>query len=374
MLKKTITCKLKPTGEQAINLLATLQAFANACNQTLGIANRTGKKKAYDLHHASYYTVKAATGLTSNYVVRAIARVARSFGKKRPPTEFRPTSLDLDKDLFRFNPYNETVSLATIAGRQKVKLQLSNRQRHELRGQKPKAGQLSYDKKNRRFQIHFVIDVPEPARQAPQGVLGVDLGINRIATLSSGEIISGRSLNRLREIRQRARSSLQAKGTQGAKRALKRLRGKQARLQTDVNHCLSKQIVQQARQNNQAIALEDLTGIRQRADKGKRLRKMLGNWAFYQLRTFIEYKAKQAGVSVVFVDPKYTSKSCSSCGQSGSRHKHKFVCKSCGTSMDADLNGALNISRRGCQSVFSDSVTQPEAAVLVTDQQAVCFS
>lgn len=362
MLKKTITCKLKPSAEQAVVLLNTLKAFADACNQILGVANDTGKKKAFDLHHASYHTVKAATGLTSNYVVRAIARVAQSFGKgKKLPKEFKPTSLDLDKDLFRFNPYNETVSLATTAGRQKIKLQLSNRQRDELKGQKPKAGFLSYDKKKRRFQIHFVIDVAEPAMRTPADVLGVDLGVNRIATLSSGEIISGRSLNRLREVRQRTRSSLQAKGTQGAKRALKRLRGKQARMQSDVNHCLSKQIVQSAKKNNQAIALEDLTGIRQRADKGKRLRKMLGNWAFFQLRTFIEYKAKQAGIKVVLVDPKHTSKSCSSCGQIGSRRKHKFVCKSCGLSTDADLNGALNISRRGCQSVFLDSVTQPEA-------------
>lgn len=348
MLKRTITCKLKPSGEQARILRDTLTAYAAACNRILEIANATNKRKAYDIHHASYYAVKAETGLTANYVVRAIARVAQSFGKKRPPKEFRPTSLDLDKDLFRFNAYNETVSLATVAGRQKIKLQLSNRQRQELKGQKPKAGHLTYDRKKDRFQIHFVVDLPEPLKIEPDGVLGVDLGINRIATLSTGKIVSGRDLNRLREVRQRTRASLQSKGTKGAKRALKRLSGKQARMMADVNHCLSKQIVKEASDKKLTIALEDLTGIRQRCNhKGRRLRKMLGNWAFYDLRQKITYKALEAGLRVVLVNPRNTSKTCSACGQIGVRRKHRFSCNSCGLVADADQNASVNIARAG---------------------------
>lgn len=375
MLKNTITCKLKPTPQQQAVLLDTLRVYASACNRILEIATETGKRKAYDLHHASYHTVKAETGLTANYVVRAIARVAQSFGKKHPPKEFRPTSLDLNKDLFRFNAYNETVSLATTAKRQKIKVRLSNRQRQELKGQKPKTGYLTYDrKKKNRFQIQFVVDLPDPTPQEPLSVLGVDLGINRIATLSTGEIRSGRDLNRLREVRQRTRRSLQRKGTKGARRALKRLSGRQARLMSDVNHCISKEIVKKAKGHESAIALEDLSGIRDRAVKSKRLRKMLGSWAFYDLRAKIDYKAARLGITVVTVDPAYTSRSCSRCGSRGSRHKHRFSCKSCGLVIDADVNGALNISRRGCQSVLRDTVTQPEVAHVSLERQAVCFS
>lgn len=119
---------------------------------------------------------------------------------------------------------------------------------------------------------------------------------------------------------------------------------------------------------------QDARLIRERAAKGKAMRKMLGAWAFYDLRTKIEYKAKQAGVTVILVDPAYTSKSCSQCGQIGSRRKHKFSCKTCGLLIDADMNGAINISRRGCQTLLSsDVVNQPEAAVFATDQQAVAF-
>jgi putative transposase len=373
-MRKTVAAKLKPSKTQSEALKATLHAYADACNQALKVAQENNVKRAFDIHRLCYYTIKAATSLTSNYVVRAIGRVAQSFGKKRPPKEFRPTSLDLDKDLFRFIPQTETASISTIQGRQKIKLQLGNYQRHLLKGQKPTAGHLIYDKKKKAFYIHFVIEVSETPESDPNDALGVDLGINRIATTSDGEIKSGRPINRLREVRQRTRRSLQKKGTQGCKRALKRLSGRQKRMMSDVNHQISKQIVATAKESGRAVALEELTGIRQRAAKGKRMRKMLGGWAFYDLRTKIEYKARAAGVTVVFVDPAYTSKTCSVCDLIGSRRKHKFVCKSCGNLMDADHNGAVNISRRGRQALhLRNAVNRPKAAVLATDQQAACF-
>jgi putative transposase len=319
-----------------------------------GVATRTGVRRAYDIHRECYHSIKGQTGLTANYVVRAIARVAQSFGRKRPPKEFRPTSLDLDKDLVRLIPWNETVSIATLAGRQKIKLRLGNYQRHLLKGQRPTAGHLAYDRKHKTFHLHFVIDIETPEAPATSGYLGLDLGINRIATLSTSGPISGKKLNRLREVRQRTRSSLQAKGTEGAQRTLKRLSGKQARMMRDVNHCLSKEIVREAKEKNLAIALEDLTGIRDRcAHKGRRMRSMLGRWAFHELRTFVTYKALQAGVGVVLIDPRKTSQTCSACGQLGSRRKHLFSCGSCGHMADADHNAAHNIARAGAAKVSS---------------------
>src|SRR5215813_9408559 len=139
-MNKTVACKLTPTPERQAALLETLDLFADACNKALKVAQETGKHRAYDIHHECYYDIKEATGLTSNDVVRAIARVAASFGKKNPPKQFKPTSLDLDRDLIRFIPFTEIVSIATAQGRQKIKLQLGNYQRHLLKAQAPKAG------------------------------------------------------------------------------------------------------------------------------------------------------------------------------------------------------------------------------------------
>src|SRR5262249_31409172 len=149
----------------------------DACNQALKAGQENNLKRAFYIHHLCYHQIKAATGLTSNYVVRAIGRVAQSFGKKRPPKEFRPTSLDLDKDLFRFIPQTETVSISTMPGRQKIKLQLGNFQRRLLKGRKPTAGRLVYEKKKKAFYIHFVIEVPETPESNSDDALGVDLGI-----------------------------------------------------------------------------------------------------------------------------------------------------------------------------------------------------
>jgi putative transposase len=75
----------------------------------------------------------------------------------------------------------------------------------------------------------------------------------------------------------------------------------------------------------------------------------MGSWAFYQLRAFVEYKAKLAGVSIVAVDPRNTSRTCNECGhcEKGNRKTQaEFECLSCGHTALADLNAARNIRAR----------------------------
>src|ERR1051326_9353187 len=112
MAKKTIRCKLKGSESQADALMATLDKFAAACNEILAIANQTSIKDAYPLQAHCYRAIKEKYELTSNYVVRAIARVSASFGKKNLPKLFRPTSLDLDKNLIRYIEQREEISIS----------------------------------------------------------------------------------------------------------------------------------------------------------------------------------------------------------------------------------------------------------------------
>lgn len=348
MIKRTVKCKLNLTPVQAASLTAILEAFASACNTALEVSTSTGKRTAYDLQQECYYTLKETFKLTANHVVRVCARVAASFGEKRPPKIFRPTSLDLDARLFTYNPHTETISISSMDGRLKGERVVPGEyQRRLLEGQKPKAGQLKYDRRGNKWYICMVIETPVnvPANTQP---LGVDLGINRIATTSDGEPISGRRINRRRQRYARTRASLQKKGTKYAKRVLKRLSGRQKRFTTDTNHKVSKKIVEQAKQTNSYIVVEDLEGIRERTNhKGRRLRKMIGGWSFYQLQSFIMYKACLAAIAVIKVDPAYTSRTCWQCSELGSRRKHAFSCKSCGYIQDADINAALNSALRG---------------------------
>jgi IS605 OrfB family transposase len=113
---------------------------------------------------------------------------------------------------------------------------------------------------------------------------------------------------------------------------------------------VSKQLVQRAFSSQKALALEDLSGIRDRANGFSReSRWLLGNWAFDQLGQFVSYKAKSLGVPVAFVDPRNTSRTCSACGhcdKANRKSQSKFECLSCGLVLNADFNAALNIRAR----------------------------
>jgi IS605 OrfB family transposase len=130
-----------------------------------------------------------------------------------------------------------------------------------------------------------------------------------------------------------------------------------------VNHEVSKSIVAEAvRSGAGEIRMEDLTNIRANIKAGKRVRTRLHRWAFRQLQDFVAYKAEGAGLSVVFVDPAYTSQTCSVCGEIGKRQRHRFSC-SCGARRHSDVNAALNIAGfAGPIGSARGAVTRPEFA------------
>jgi IS605 OrfB family transposase len=146
------------------------------------------------------------------------------------------------------------------------------------------------------------------------------------------------------------RCLLQSKGTRSAKRHLKKIRQKQSRFVKNTNHVVAKSLVCTASQSRKALALEDLSGIRDRADTVSRdVRWLLGNWAFLQLRQFIRYKAEAVGVPVVLVDPRNTSRTCSACGycaQENRKNQSLFHCQECGLTLNADYNAAWNVKAR----------------------------
>jgi IS605 OrfB family transposase len=148
---------------------------------------------------------------------------------------------------------------------------------------------------------------------------------------------------------------MQAKGTKGAKLALKRLSGREKRHQRAVNHVISRRIIDTAKATGRGVAIEELTGIRERTTVRKDQRYKQHSWSFWQLRSFLEYKAIDAGVPLFAVDPRSTSQTCHRCSERGHRDALIFTCTTCG-SMDSDLNGARNIAARGAK------VTSPELA------------
>jgi IS605 OrfB family transposase len=197
-------------------------------------------------------------------------------------------------------------------------------------------------------------DVPESSQE---GILGVDMGLRKIVVTSGGYQASGRDLLEYRKHRWRIRASLQSKGTKGAKRALKRLSGRERRYATWVNHRVAKRIVQDAlREGCSLIRMEDLRGIRARTKvRNKHRNRLQAHWSFGQLKDFVVYKAAAQGIRTEFVPARNTSRTCHRCGKFGKRTREIFTCTPCGSVMDADLNAAHVIAAGGA------AVNRPES-------------
>ena len=143
---------------------------------------------------------------------------------------------------------------------------------------------------------------------------------------------------------------MKKEGSRSARRRVKKLAGRERRCAGDVNHCVSKRLVAKAKGTGRGIALEALSGIRDRLTVRRSQRATLHSWSFHQLRAFVEYKARLAGVVVVAVDPRNTSRTCPACGCVDKRNRpsqSKFLCVACGFSGLADHIAAGNIARRG---------------------------
>ena len=191
-----------------------------------------------------------------------------------------------------------------------------------------------------------------PKLESAKKFMGVDVGMNHLAVAATVDEQTFFEGHRIKDLRNRCcgiRARLQSKGTLSAKRCLKHLSGKEKRLMRSVNHAVSKEVVVFAKQSGvDAIGLEDLNGIRERTVVRQGQRYWQSSWAFRELQNFIEYKAAETEIPVVYVDGAYTSQTCPRCSHisKNNRHRLRFRCEVCGFSLNADLNAARNIERR----------------------------
>ena len=177
--------------------------------------------------------------------------------------------------------------------------------------------------------------------------VGCDRGQNipLVAATPDGPIIfyQARKIRHTRRVYASRRAKLQKLGKI---RAVKKLENKEARIVKHINHCIAKDLVALAVRCEAGIRLEDLSGIRS-APQRRRAKSDAGlnrdSWPFYQLESFIQYKAASAGVRVQKVPAAYTTQTCNHCGARHKRNKHLYVCTRCGHKAHADGNASQNV-------------------------------
>ena len=223
---------------------------------------------------------------------------------------------------------------------------------------KIKESSLMFDKNNNLI-LNLTFDIPDKEAHeiVPGRTLGVDLGIATPAYVCLSDntyIRSGfGSANDFFRIRQQMKSRRRSlykslslvKGGKGRKKklqAINSLRDKERNFAKTYNHQLSYKIVKFAKDNKcEFINLEYLT-------KDGFENRILSSWSYYELQKMIEYKAEREGIKVRYVDPAYTSQTCSKCGHVDKENRPtqaKFKCVNCGLELNADHNASINIAR-----------------------------
>lgn len=346
-MKQVAVVKLDPTPEQHAALLRTLEAFNAACDWIAMVAFREHISNAFKLQKLVYGEVRSRFGLSAQMTVRAISKVSEAYKRDKDiRVSFRPHgAMTYDQRIMSFKGLDR-VSLLTLGGRIIVPIRFGAYQAAML---ERKRGQCDLLYRDGTFYLSVTVDSPEPTPDEPIGFIGVDLGIVNIAATSDGDTFSGATINNVRARFAKFRAKLQSKGTKAAKRRLRKRRRRERRFQTDINHCISKALVTRAKDTGRGIALEDLKHIISRVTVRHGQRRVIHSWAFEQLRFFVDYKARLAGVAMVVVDPRNTSRTCPVCGcidKANRKTQSQFLCTGCGYSANADTNAARIISMR----------------------------
>jgi IS605 OrfB family transposase len=342
-VKLVVQVKLLPTEAQKALLTSTLRMANAACDWLAAKAFETETFGQYDLQKLLYRKARDAfPALSSQVIIRCMAKVAYAYAlDQKIRRTFKPLgSIAYDSRILSWK--DNTANIWTVKGRQRISFVCGKEQAQLLSFER---GEADLILRKGKFFLFVTVDVPDTEETKVLDWLGVDLGIANLAVDSDGEFHSGAEVEAVRQRYADHRQRLQARGTRSAKRRLKKIAGKEARFRSIENHRISKRIVQKAKDTGRGIALEDLTGIRDRVTVRHSQRAQHAGWAFFQIRSFISYKGKLAGVPRMLVDPRNTSRRCPHCGHTDKANRKSqavFLCVMCGFREHADVVGATN--------------------------------
>lgn len=360
-MKLTLQIQLLPDADAAAKLKATVERFNEAANWLAGVAFEHKVSNKFVLQRLAYAELRGKFGLPSETAIRCIGQVVEAYKRdksKRPkfrkhaavPFTVGEGTRSRGLRFVRF----DRVSISGLNGRIVVPYIMGKYQAERFGWSKGQCDLVL--RRDGKWFLLVTVDIPGGTPIPATDFIGVDLGVENIATDSDGNVHSSKPIEAKRIQYSRRRRNLgrackdaDRNRRRRCRKALKRTKDREARYRKDINHKIAKDLVAKAKGTDRGIALEDLKGIRERTTVRRQQRDRHNGWAFAQLGAFITYKAQLDGVQVVVIDPAYTSQTCSACGhraKSNRRSQSEFVCQACGHEQHADVNAALNIRAR----------------------------
>lgn len=359
----TVTAKIQISASDADKALLdnTMSVYRDACNYVSDYVFRTHDLKQFSLNKALYSELRKRFGLKSQMAQSVFKTVIARY-KTILETEnkwIKPSFKKPQYDLVWNRDYSLTqncFSVNTLKGRVKLPYFASGMSKyfdHTIY----KFGTARLVNKRGKYFLHIPVsyDVEESNLSDVCNVVGIDRGINFVvATYDSKHksgFVSGKKIKQKRASYSKLRKELQMRQTPSSRRRLKAIGQRENRWMQNVNHCVSKALVENNPKHT-LFVLEDLSGIRSATERVRTKDRYVSvSWSFYDLEQKLMYKAKQNQSSVIKVDSHYTSQCCPVCGhiERSNRNKkiHLFCCKNCGYKSNDDRIGAMNLYRMG---------------------------
>lgn len=393
-ITKTIKLRISVTPEQETLFRQMTEQYRQACNFVSQYIFDNAFNLAYlSLNGALYADIRSLFGLKSQMAQSAIKttiakyktvkqqlfqnpyrykdesgswqRINRTLEWLWKPVFFGRPQADLVRDRdYSFVDGGKTLSINTLGGR--VKCSFFGEHFAAYLDGSYILGTAKLIELNGLWYLHIpvtkVVEVFE--KENVRHVIGIDRGLRFLAVSYDEQgktaFVSGKKIATKRRKFQEVRRQLQQKGTKSAKRRLKAISGRENRWMSDVNHQISKTLVQKYGENT-LFVLEDLTGVsfeESNLSRGKKQNYALRSWSFYQLEQFLSYKARENKSEVLKVSAKYTSQRCPKCGtirkENRDHHKHFYSCQ-CGYKSNDDRVGAMNIQLLGTMWISGDN-------------------
>ena len=363
MEQMTVTAKIQISvdADNQVLLSKTMSAYSDACNYVSEYIFNTKNLKQFSLNQILYSTLREQFGLRSQMAQSVFKTViARYKAILETQKEWIKPSFDKPQyDLVWNRDYSLTqncFSVNTLDGRIKLPYFAKGMSKY-FDHTTYKFGTAKLVNKHGKYFLHIPVsyEVEESNISDICNVVGIDRGINFVvATYDSKHksgFVSGRAIKQKRAHYSKLRKELQKRQTPSARRRLKAIGQRENRWMQDVNHCISKALVE-SNPKHTLFVLEDLTGIRNVTERVKTKDRYVSvSWSFYDLEQKLIYKAKQNQSTVIKVDPRYTSQCCPVCGhiEKSNRNKkiHLFTCKNCGYESNDDRIGAMNLYHMG---------------------------
>ena len=360
---KTIKLQIYTTEEQKPLLLNSMRAYSDACNYVSKYIYSYKDLSQVSVQKHTYDTCRSVYKLPSQMACNVVRTVIGSY-KTNKSNGFEWTlckynnpqmTLSWNRD---YSLNKEQFSVGTLQGRIKVNYAQSGMDKY-FNKSIYKFGTAKVVYKHNKFFLHISVtyEADELAMSDVSNVVGIDRGIRFIATTydSKGKtnFYDGNAIKQKRGHYKALRKQLQQVHTPSSRRRLKSIGQRENRWMQDVNHCISKALVE-SNPNGTLFVLEDLTGIRSATEKVLvKDRYVSVSWSYYDLEQKLIYKANEYHQKVVKVSPKYTSQTCPKCGHidknNRDKHNHIFCCKNCGYKSNDDRIGAMNLYRMGIE-------------------------